>query len=349
MATPRTAHKTLDEIVVEFLLKRQKTMHSYWKILPIACEAVRELQLTSLPMLNHTELTKTDDESWFILPKGYTEWVNVGIRFKERWIPIGVSERLMPVPMTVGVKGFNDQLNDQFQHSGDWTKWDSSGGIPYSYTGFMNFKPVNTDTNGNVTNGRFTNVPRVDEVYINSEKGLIMCPNDFPSNTMYLTYLAVGQVDTMTNIPLNAQAAIEAYIAWKYAQNRRGGLSEASVLKKEFNEQHRILRARENDLTATVVRRIVDRGYMIGALGYGDYGYGYAYPFPKDAPKLVKTSLIGVAGTTITSSVISGMGVDFIIINSVLKNTGYTVAGDTITFTDGTVLAGGESIFIYFN
>jgi|688.fasta_scaffold1570918_2 hypothetical protein len=52
------------------------------------------------------------------------------------------------------------------------------------------------------------------------------------------------------------------------------------------------------------------------------------------------------AGTTITEAGLAGKGIHAIIYNGLAITSGYTFAITTITFTDGTTFAGGESVKI---
>src|SRR5690606_3427499 len=84
-----------------------------------------------------------------------------------------------------------------------------------------------------------------DEIaWVNESKGVIVVPYNFPYDELYLLYNSTGGADSMTNIPVIAQAAIEAYISWKYAMNKRGGLTEGRIFKAEYIEQVELLRAR---------------------------------------------------------------------------------------------------------
>lgn len=103
---------------------------------------------------------------------------------------------------------------------------------------------------------------RPDVVEINPEYGVIMCPACFPGNELYLVYIGIGSVDTMTHIPANAQAVIEAYVSWKYAEAKRttsGG--DREYWKREYYDQLRLYRARKNELTTVDIHRIICANY----------------------------------------------------------------------------------------
>jgi len=102
---------------------------------------------------------------------------------------------------------------------------------------------------------------RLDSVVINVEQGIIVCPKQFPSDFLYFAYVATGNANTMTKIPKNAQAAIEAYITWKYFATKRNRQQDAAIAKANFDNQHRLLRSRNNTLTTTDVKRTIARGF----------------------------------------------------------------------------------------
>ena len=102
---------------------------------------------------------------------------------------------------------------------------------------------------------------RLDSVVINVEQGIIVCPKQFPSDYLYLAYVSTGNANTMTKIPKNAQAAIEAYITWKYFATKRNRQQDAAIAKANYDAQHKLLRSRNNTLTTTDVKRVIARGF----------------------------------------------------------------------------------------
>lgn len=102
---------------------------------------------------------------------------------------------------------------------------------------------------------------RIDSVVINVEQGIIVCPKQFPSDFLYFAYVATGNANTMTKIPKNGQAAIEAYITWKYFATKRNRQQDAAIAKANYDAQHKLLRSRNNTLTTTDVKRVIARGF----------------------------------------------------------------------------------------
>lgn len=287
MATPSTAFISIDQIVYSYLLRHGKTIHAYYKILSLAAEAVRELSINTLQLVNHKILTKGEDETHFVLPDDYTDWVSAGFRQGDFWRPVGVSSnRLMPFPKRIGDGEFNSEFGNGLDTEGGITNWTNpqTPSVEASFSGddFSSSDMSTTDVSGQSESSDdsycvpYWGYPcagayNMESIAINAAKGLIMVPHEFPSNELYLVYVSIGAVDTMTHIPIQAQAAIEAYISWKYAQNKRNGLVEGGALKAQFDQQHRLLRARLNPITTTDIKRIAAR-YTNGEFGEGGYG-----------------------------------------------------------------------------
>lgn len=384
---------SVDEIADSWLLKNSKTHHSWYKILPLVCEAVQELGFTSMPILRHTQITKLPSETWFNIPNGYADWVSVGYRVGNRWIPVGVTKSLMAYPNTeLNGAQFNQEYDNKFKKGGNWKSWlnrdstfitDDFFADDYSNEDYSDSdttvrqpSPYNSNIVGNcvpscydfafpfgwglgiVTNqmgesvmGRFSNAPRPDEVMFNVEKGIIMCPDNFPSNELYLVYVGFGVADTMTYIPLKAQAVIEAYVSWKYNQNKRNNLSEARYFKQMYDEQHYLYRARNNELTTTVVRRIVDMGYIRDVGWIGEVGFGNQSQAPVNVTYYnyqFKIYTVAQAGTYVIAPDLVGKQISYCIVSGVYKDTGFEMQGNLLAFTDGTEFIGGEKIIVYY-
>lgn len=287
------AFVSVENIVDAWMLRRGMHPNSWWKALPLAAEAVRELGLTSGLMVQHTILKKDiptnssppviPDQSWFTLPPDFTDYVSVGIRQGDMWRPIAVDDQLMPYPKTDGSGEFTPtEHTDEFNTEGNgWKKWtnpkyndlnengDYGYLFPYEWWGYWS---DHVNDYGEFT-GRYFGYgdgQRVDICYINPQRNIIMVPSGF-CDEIYLVYISVGKVDTMTHIDIRAQAAIEAYMDWKYAANRKAGLirmgnvviNQGAALKVEFQNQHAIFRARVNSLGITELHRILASNYGV--------------------------------------------------------------------------------------
>lgn len=297
--TPQGAFISADQITTSWLLNRSKTIHSYYKIIKLCADAIRELALTSLPLVKHQIITKPRNQDWFELPRDFIDYCSIGIRQGEYWRPIAVSTQLLPMPNRVHNGEYNNEYSSQFNTQGQWTNWinpvmkDMSGDFagddffnndfsnvnsptpngncqgnyqwlyPFSYGGFPYFWSEHYDYYGENTGSYYGlgDGQRWDVATFNREKGILMVPHCFPCNHIYISYISFGTVDTMTYIDIRAQATIEAYITWKYFDNKRNEGAKAEKGKEEFYLQHKILRARLNDFSIVDLRRIVMKNY----------------------------------------------------------------------------------------
>lgn len=191
-----------------------------------------------------------------------TIFPNTGFTFN---VPLQLSSVLYlwiyPIP--------NQALTDNdFQNWGDDVQ-SGYGGSPTNpwftpYQGFLPFFFSDLYNDWGQMKGRQYGIgdgTRLDSVVINVEQGIIVCPKQFPSDFLYFAYVSTGNANTMTKIPKNAQAAIEAYITWKYFATKRNRQQDAAIAKANFDAQHKLLRSRNNTLTTTDIKRTIARGF----------------------------------------------------------------------------------------
>jgi len=267
MATTN-ANISIDQIVISWLGKRGYSIHYYWKALLLAQEAVQELGMTSVPLTRHALLTKAEGEHWYTLPEDFSSYLRVGARFGDVWYPVRISERLMPYANTDGqgdmsAIDFGPDTNIQ----GNKIGWSAGQTYNASFNP-ADFNPADLQTTSST-------IPQVSNpqpppydycvdgwacynypyggmtsqygmgVYFDIQRGIIMAAEGLAYNELYLVYTGIGAVDQMTDIPVIAQAAIEAYISWKYAVNKRDiSRAEAQDWERMFDQQHRLVRAR---------------------------------------------------------------------------------------------------------
>lgn len=262
---------------MSWLLKRGKSVHYYIDCMLLASEAVRELAFTSLPLPQHTLLTKVEGQNYFQLPAGFSDVVRVGVRYGDMWWPLPIADRLMPYSNRNGQGDLNpDEFGSDMNTGGSNISWYSGASNAANFSG-DDFAPADfqTEDSGGGSSaisplssswywGDFGiagpyNIygSRWYGVHIDVAHGLILVPEGFPFDEIYLQYIGIGTVDNMTEIPLNAQAAIEAYMDWKYAANKRNvGRGEAQDWERKWDNQHRLLRARYNQLGIEDINRI---------------------------------------------------------------------------------------------
>jgi hypothetical protein len=94
-------------------------------------------------------------------------------------------------------------------------------------------------------------VDRTDTFSIIPERNEIQLHNDIKATSIILEYISDGsEIDNATQITPYAKSTLEAYMNWKHKENGRSyGEGERLRAQREFDHQHRILRARINPLT----------------------------------------------------------------------------------------------------
>lgn len=256
------AYVSVDQICREWLAKREKSIHTYWKALMYAGEAVQELTLSTLPLLQHTVLSRGKDQNWFDLPEGVTAIVSVGIPYRGTWRPIGMNGTIMAFPKYSGQSdlgtGFGEGFNQGVQlNPGDGgLKLASFSGDDFSPEDFATATVPQGMEESDWLGGDAALFNRFDTVALNLASGQIFTGPKFPVDKLYVVYVSVGTVDTMTRIPIIAKKAVEAYITWQYQATKRGGTQSAAAEQFEWSRQHKILRARLNPLTITGIKQI---------------------------------------------------------------------------------------------
>lgn len=384
---------SVNDIINTYRVDRGKTVHEWWKYAPLACKAVQELMQTTIPIVQHVKLYKEPNAPYFKLPEGFVDWVSVGMFYGNRYIPVPVSNNLLPfLPQNCEPNQFDGSFGADFKHGGEYKSWlnkecniggddffapdflnddysDSDASIPdteccgnqnFAYGGVFPFTTGRwfaQNLVGEFTKGMFTFLGRPDEVAFNIPKKMIVVPDCFPSNCLYLVYVGSVQADTMTHIPLIAQACIESYIDWQVALKKRDNLAAAREYHKLYTNEWRILRGKLNPLTTTSIYRIINKGYVSAGWGYGE-GYNGSGSDNCNTTvvyqkKQAVVFLSAQEGSVVTSALLVGTNtseVAFLIYNDVTKNTGFTINPDTgsIIFTDGTYVMIGDKITVYY-
>ena len=65
----------------------------------------------------------------------------------------------------------------------------------------------------------------------------------------------------MSMLPKKAQVVIEAYISYKMASVKRNSLQEAGLRKQIYDQEFRLLRAKNNNLTTTDIKRSLQAAF----------------------------------------------------------------------------------------
>ncbi len=388
-----TAFISIREICNTYQLDRGKTVHQLWKTIPLACKAVQELSMMTLPIVHHIIINKEPNAPYFKIPEGFVDWVSVSMRVGNRYVPVPVSNNLIPfLPQNCKPNPFSSSFGGSFKHGGDWKSWlnkeceyegadffaddffdddfsqnngvISEGGNcitkDFAYGGFFPFwGNFGVNTQGEFIKGGFTYMSRPDEVAFNIPKKMIVVPDGFPSECLYLVFIGKVEASSMTRVPLTAQACIEAYIDWKMALKKRDNLSSAREYERLYNDQHRLLRARLSTITTTSIYRLINKGYVTarnrfgigdGTSANGSGGGNTTVIYQKKQAIIVYAD---TDGNVVTNYLLVGTTtseVAFIIVNGLSINSGFyldPIAGQLV-FTDGTYLSIGDKITVYY-
>jgi hypothetical protein len=62
-------------------------------------------------------------------------------------------------------------------------------------------------------------------------------------------------------LPKKAQVVVEAYISYKMAITKRNGIREGGAFKQLYDNELRLLRAKNDILTTTDIKRAVGRAF----------------------------------------------------------------------------------------
>ncbi len=269
---------SVKQITASWRLPRGKPIHYEIDALCYATEAIQFLKLTSYPMPQHTLLTRVAGQNYFRLPKGYTSWIAVGMRYGDIWWPLPIADRLMPYPNSTGQGDMNPaEFGPDLNIDGAHQSWFTAPTVPADFSG-TDFAPADFSTmpsgggtltaplsaNGWYIGGYGSWSPydtRWSGVTISKEIGLIVVPENFNVDELYLKYIGIGTVDAMTEIPVVAQHAIEAYMDWKYnCNNRNTSLGVGQDWERKFWAQERLLRSKKDPLGIQDVERSFRRG-----------------------------------------------------------------------------------------
>ena len=240
-------YTNLDTIVKGVLIERGYPIHYYMQFLFLASRAYEELHFDTLGNIKTISIP-VNSYNAAPLPCDFMDWVKVGI-------PNGQFVR--PLSSRKGLSSLNnfDNNGNKVLHSNDLTA--------DNLFNSMFFRSTQTfiNENGEFT-GRMFGAGSGDNAntfkYI-PERNEIQLHEALSANQIILQYISDGSsIDNATLITPYAKAGIEAYIIWKMKEaSRMYGQGERQEAKRQFDLQHRLLRARKNELTRDTIFNIV--------------------------------------------------------------------------------------------
>lgn len=241
----------LDSIAKRWLLSKNLPLHYYLEALLHSATCLRELTFDTLHIVNTARIPVNDYNS-ADLPFDFVDDVMVGI-------PVG--GMLQPIAKR---SGFNPLRT--FDEDGNFVSWTNSNETTEtnaifqgSWTWFWNVNDF-----GEPTGRLFGAGSGSDNGYeIDRKRRQILLTGSFTSEEVVLVYISDGQsADSATQIDVQAQSSIEAFIGWKSSPNADNVNSPEA---RNFHNEVRKLRARKDDLTTNDIKAILRRNYRASA------------------------------------------------------------------------------------
>jgi len=239
---------TLDDIVNGYLVKKNKSIHYYVEYLAHAVDALREISLDTMKVVRTVKLPVNSYKA-VVLPCDYVDWVKVGFargQYNVEMSQRGSFNRMNNVDDTGRKVVFSDVLWED-----DLNVWEWDG---YAYGWATNDKG---EILGRFFNNNAGTTPNSFKVL--RERGEIQLDNRFTADYVILEYIGDGlDGDASTEVHPYSISTIEAYIAWKTSRNADNIQSPEGY---NFFNNHRLLRARMNDISLLDIQRSKEKGY----------------------------------------------------------------------------------------
>jgi hypothetical protein len=235
---------SLDTIVRSALSIRQYSLHWYVQFLKHAADCLRELTFDTLKNVE-TKVLPVSNTGIVILPCNYVDWTKVGFKSGQYVSNMSQNEhinRLVNTDTQGHPANYGQAATVYSGNCYNWALFNTCNGFTGGIYG----------AKGGTANG-FKVIPERGEIQLTEGLGL---------TEIVLEYIGDGSsCDCLTKIHPYAQKAIESYIFWQIKQqNRTYGEGERQVAKRLFDDEHRKLRSRLNELTTTDIINIFNRG-----------------------------------------------------------------------------------------
>lgn len=246
-------YTSLDTITRSVLLQKGLPLHWYVQFLKYATDGVRELSFDSMQAISTVTLSIDQRNFAANLPCDYIDWIKVGVpqgQFVQPLVQRQSINRLtnyttLGQPVTYG---------DAQTVNLDFPFWPG-------YWMFQNVDDLGENVgrlfgyNTAFTNNFFKVIP---------ERGQIQFAETLEQTTCVLEYIGSGMTTSnSTKIDPLAQAAVEAYMDWKYKlHSRRFNGNDIEEAFRLYTIELRRYRARKDELTPWDIRQAVYRSYM---------------------------------------------------------------------------------------
>jgi hypothetical protein len=227
----------LETVVKYFMAEANLTGAHYLRLYQLAVRGLSELGMDVTEEVK-TEFLPVESNKTVFLPEDYIQWIKVGIlNDRGEVATLRRNESLT----TYGVLD-SDRLSKNF---GDGVRIK----IPYTDEAYQNYY-----NDGSLFNlfGVRNNMDYYGEFKVDDANGVILLDNDFQYADIVLEYLSNPAEAEDLVIPLQAQEALIAFLAWmdirSMSASRRGNVADKQIRKKEYLRQKRLAKERLNPL-----------------------------------------------------------------------------------------------------
>lgn len=239
---------TLNGLTLSALNQCHKPRHYYSRFLKYASDCLTELLFDTLRITNTVRLP-VNSLGEAQIPADYIDKIRVGEQVGQ-WIrPLIEKNTLNPLA------NFSTSTGDQITYPNIEVQDD--------WCGLYQWWGLQINTNGENTGGYYgLGAGSEPDTYIISEqRNVIQLNKNVRRKKIILEYIGDGSyANSASKITPYAKRTIETYIDWQYKENSKSfGAYDAQRAKDIFDNQHRILRARKNDLTPELLIRVMNR------------------------------------------------------------------------------------------
>lgn len=252
---------TLDMIIRSTLLQKGYPLHFYIDCMVHGREILREISLDDIAVINSVRLIP-DAGNAVALPCDYQDLCRLGVQVGQKIEPLVQTDSLnrlvnknaqgQVIPYT-NAGSPNNQLNNPtnlyytYPISYFWgeTVVDDYGEFVGRLYGW-----------GDDSNDTFQVFPERCQIQLNEHIVADFVVLDYINNGM--------SCDAASRVDAYAIQTITTYIMWQLKeQNRTYSTGERQLAKQEYTNQRKILRARVNQVTPDMIRRIVHKNYVL--------------------------------------------------------------------------------------
>lgn len=233
---------SLDSICRRILLRKRYPLFYYLDALLAAVDILREMHLDDLQIVNFKSIG-VNDYNAIEIPDNIADIVDV-------YVGVGqLTRQLTP----------NSHINSLINYDNNFNVSDYTNGSGW---GYGNFTGAEYNTHGEYQGGRFGvgGGATRDTYKIIAGRNQIQF-NEAIEGNVVIAYIDDGRnADAASHVEVVAEATIEAYILWQFAEmSRTSSMGEKERLRQMYIEQRKILRSRKADWSIARLKRIISK------------------------------------------------------------------------------------------